>query len=86
MKKGQLDAKMLGALLTGVNRAFPFMKGKASMRTRLLCLMINTHYCSHTYCAIGWIQEQNCCCNMIISILSPVHYALMGEGIQIVFK
>ena len=27
VKRGQLDAKMLGALLTGVNRAFPFMKG-----------------------------------------------------------
>ena len=25
--QGQLDAKMLGALLTGVNRAFPFLKG-----------------------------------------------------------
>lgn len=29
VKKGQLDAKMLGALLTGVNRAFPFLKGTA---------------------------------------------------------
>lgn len=28
MNQGQLDAKMLGALLTGVNRAFPFLKGK----------------------------------------------------------
>ena len=27
MKEGQLNAKMLGALLTGVNRAFPFLKG-----------------------------------------------------------
>jgi fido (protein-threonine AMPylation protein) len=27
VQKGQLDAKMLGALLTGVNRAFPFLKG-----------------------------------------------------------
>ena len=25
--RGELDAKMLGALLTGVNRAFPFLKG-----------------------------------------------------------
>ena len=28
MQHGQLDGKMLGALLTGVNRAFPFVKGK----------------------------------------------------------
>ena len=27
VQRGQLDAKMLGALLTGVNRAFPFLKG-----------------------------------------------------------
>ena len=32
VKKGQLDAKMLGALLTGVNRAFPFLKGRPSIR------------------------------------------------------
>lgn len=35
VKKGQLDAKMLGALLTGVNRAFPFMKGRLSVMTRM---------------------------------------------------
>ena len=32
MQHGQLDGKMLGALLTGVNRAFPFVKGKVDYK------------------------------------------------------
>ena len=40
VKKGQLDAKMLGALLTGVNRAFPFLKGRPTMRAGMPYLSI----------------------------------------------
>ena len=38
MQHGQLDGKMLGALLTGVNRAFPFMKGKVVYKDPQACL------------------------------------------------
>ena len=34
IQKKQLDSKMLSGLLTGVNRAFPFLKGKV---LRLKC-------------------------------------------------
>ena len=29
VKKGEVDSKMMAALLTGVNRAYPFAKGKS---------------------------------------------------------
>ena len=28
IKKNEVDSKMMGALLTGVNRAYPYAKGK----------------------------------------------------------
>ena len=37
MQHGQLDGKMLGALLTGVNRAFPFVKGKVVYKDSQAC-------------------------------------------------
>ena len=35
VQQGQLDGKMLGGLLTGVNRAFPFLKGKSFIHSEL---------------------------------------------------
>jgi ribosome biogenesis protein MAK21 len=31
VKKGEVDSKMMSALLSGVNRAYPFAKGKNDM-------------------------------------------------------
>ena len=36
VKNDRLDSKLLAALLTGVNRAFPFMNGTPSHHTSLL--------------------------------------------------
>ena len=38
MKK-EVDAKMLAALLTGVNRAFPFIEGKSTVSSYSYTLM-----------------------------------------------
>ncbi len=40
MKKGEVDSKMLSALLTGVNRAYPFAKGKPSTMLKAIMMVI----------------------------------------------
>ena len=35
MKKGEVDSKMLSALLSGVNRAYPFAKGTLTVHVNI---------------------------------------------------
>ena len=43
IQENQLDAKMLSALLTGINRAFPFSEGNHVYSLYIVCLQ---HVCS----------------------------------------
>ena len=71
MKQDRLDSKMLAALLTGVNRAFPFMTGKSSLSLFLSfslftqCILLSkyvyslSHSSFNTHC-VSYITSLEC--------------------------
>ena len=58
VKKGEVDSKMLSALLTGVNRAYPFAKGKRSVGIRVLLRYFGTMFLWYSV----FLMQIHCIC------------------------